>query len=170
MCSGLQGEQRYYYFGQTLATPILYFHIKLRRLTSLEILHNVLQSSDQQWDSLRRIPYSTPGRWIQSLDFTGIADSLTTRATKLHTDTLLSDLFRFTPLLSSLALHPKINLSRRAMTAIAEGCGARLEVLKGLFVCDDSATMPPSQWLGPSDPPLALLPSFPSFKTFLAPG
>src|SRR5258708_3252179 len=59
MCSSLQGEQRYYYFGQTLATPILYFHIKLRRLTSLEILHNVLQSSDQQWDSLRRIPYST---------------------------------------------------------------------------------------------------------------
>ena len=150
---------------QALATPILYSHIKIRSMASLEILHNVLQSSDQQWDSLRRIPYSTPGRWIQYLDFTGLGDSLTTRRTKLHTDTLLSNIFRFTPFLSSLVLHPKMSLSRRAMTAIAEGCGARLEVLKGFFVCADLATMPPSQWLVQSDPLTALVRSCPNLET-----
>ena len=114
-------------------------------------------TADQRWDSLRRIPFSTPGRWIQTLDVSSLSSSLPTRSAKLRADTVLSSLFRIIPFLSTLILDPKMVLSGRAMTALAEGCGGRIRVLKGLSAGLDFGSMPPSPFLVARDPLTALV-------------
>ncbi|KAF9511024.1 hypothetical protein BS47DRAFT_1471381 [Hydnum rufescens UP504] len=142
---------------RSLASPILYGCIRLVTLRGLESLHSVVFTADQQWDSLRRIPFSTPGRWIQTLDISSFSSSLDTRSAKLRADTLLSSLFRLTPFLSTLLLDPKMVLSGRAMRALAEGCGGRIRVLRGLSAGLDFGSMPPSQFLVARDPLTALV-------------
>lgn len=42
-------------------------------IRSLEKFFEQLHRGEQSWDSIRRIPFSTPGRWVQSLDLSELA-------------------------------------------------------------------------------------------------
>jgi hypothetical protein len=115
-----------------LATPVLYSRIHLRSPSSLRALHETIHLADQKWDSLRRIPFSSPGRWIQHLNLVALNLAFTS---PLQIDTILSHLFTLTPFLRKLDLNPDIILSRRALTALGENCGSGLTGLKGLGTC-----------------------------------
>lgn len=90
-----------------------------------------LSSSDQRWDSIRRIPYSTPGRWVQMLDLSEIV--LVHSKEMLSVDSSLIRLFPLLPFLTSLYLVPEILLSNRVLAALQckDGIG-ELRSLKGV--------------------------------------
>lgn len=117
--------------AQNLASPLFYAYPYFSAPSTLTAFTHVLRASDRAWDSLRRIPYSTPGRWVQALDLSRI--SCTTGAERLAVDTLLTQLFPLTPFLARLVLNNTVRMSRRAMLALAarEGAGL-LRVLKGV--------------------------------------
>lgn len=77
-----------------------------------------LSSADKKWDSIRRIPWSTPGRWVQVLDLSDL--TFTCQAQALLLDSLLTDLFPLLPFLSRFSINPSFVLSRRAMASL--GC------------------------------------------------
>ncbi|KAG8897165.1 hypothetical protein FRC00_004719 [Tulasnella sp. 408] len=131
--------------------PILYANPNISSQTALLSLRDTLVNADMHWDAIRRIPYSTPGRWITSLDISTLAPSII--KSRLATDTALTQLFHLTPLLSHLKLHPKLVLSRRALKSLQEACGARLKSIKGLGVPD--AEMLPTAFV--TDPVTELL-------------
>ena len=91
-----------------------------------------LCSSDQRWDSIRRIPYSTPGRWVRELDLSGMEPS---SVESLSVDTHLTRLFPLLPSLTSICLIPEMVLSNRALIALQckDGIGG-LRSLRGLKV------------------------------------
>ena len=91
-----------------------------------------LCSSDQCWDSIRRIPYSTPGRWVRELDLSEMAPS---SVESLLVDTYLTRLCPLLPSLKSLNLISEMVLSNRALAALQckDGIG-ELRSLKGLKV------------------------------------
>src|SRR5260370_27331076 len=107
-----------------------------------------LSSSEQRWDSIRRIPYSTPGRWVQVLDLSEIV--LVHSTDLLSVDSNLTRLFPLLPFVTSLYLVPGMLLSNRVLTALQckDGIG-ELRSLKGvkLSVPDGNASTQP---LGPS--------------------
>jgi hypothetical protein len=92
-----------------------------------------LSSSDRRWDSIRRIPYSTPGRWVQALD---LSEIMLANPTELLTvDSSFTQLWPLLPFLTSLYLVPDMLLSKRAVTAMACKDGiSELRSLKGLKV------------------------------------
>ncbi|KAH9937355.1 uncharacterized protein B0H18DRAFT_194811 [Fomitopsis serialis] len=111
--------------------PLFYAHIVLNSLSALEKFTRRIYVCDQKWDSIRRIPYSTPGRWVQHLDLNGVDVCLASEL--LHADTLLMTLFPLLPFLRHCALNPSLTLSRRATLALGGRCEiAHLRVLKGL--------------------------------------
>ncbi|KAG8981307.1 hypothetical protein FRB90_007349 [Tulasnella sp. 427] len=114
--------------------PILYANPTISSQTSLLALRDTLVKADMHWDAIRRIPYSTPGRWITSLDVSSLSPSVL--KSRVATDTALTQLFHLTPLLTHLKLHPKLVLSRRALKSLQESCGARLRSIKSLGVPD----------------------------------
>ncbi|KAF8591369.1 hypothetical protein K439DRAFT_998124 [Ramaria rubella] len=116
---------------KNLASPLFYAYPYLSTPQTLKTFTNVLRESDTSWDSLRRIPYSTPGRWVQALDLSRV--SCITSAECLAVDTLLTQLFPITPFLVRLVLNSTVKMSRRAMVALAKRDGAKfLQVLKGV--------------------------------------
>ena len=58
--------------------------------------------TDQKWDSIRRVIYSTPGRWVQILDLNQLA--FMDHAQVVLIDFPLTRLFQLTPFLSVLSL------------------------------------------------------------------
>ena len=83
--------------------------------------------------SLRRIHYSTPGRWVTSLDLTLF--SHLTPSQYLKFDKLISQLFPVIPFLSQLILHPTISLTRQAMQSLADSQTVRnLKQVRGIHV------------------------------------
>ncbi|KAG6811576.1 hypothetical protein H0H92_006825 [Tricholoma furcatifolium] len=102
--------------GATL--PLVYAWVDLPTILSLERFQRRLHSAEQKWDSLRRIPYSTPGRWVQALDLSKLA--FTGQAQALQFDSLLTTLFPLVPFLARLTLNPSFVLNRRAMAALGE--------------------------------------------------
>ena len=107
-----------------------------------------LSSSDQRWDSIRRIPYSTPGRWVQALDLSEMV--LVHSTDLLSVDSNLTRLFPLLPFLRSLYLVPEMLLSNRVLAALQCKDGiSELRSLKGikLSVPDGNG---PDQSLGPS--------------------
>ena len=120
--------------------------------TTLAQFTDNLQASDRAWDSLRRIPYSTPGRWVHTLDLSRV--SCTTPAERLAVDTMLTHLFPLTPFLVRLVLNSTVRMSRRAMASLTsrEGVGL-LRVLKG--VKWESATE--TVWSASKEDPLLAL-------------
>ena len=91
-----------------------------------------LCSSDQRWDSIRRIPYSTPGRWVRKLDLSEMEPS---SVESLLVDTHLTRLFPLLPSLTSIYLIPEMVLSNRALNALQckDGIGG-LRSLRGLKI------------------------------------
>ena len=83
--------------------------------------------------SLRRIAYSTPGRWVNSLDLTLL--SHLTPAQYLNFDRLISQLFPVTPFLTQIVLHSTVTLTRQAMQSLADSQTVRvLKQLRGIHV------------------------------------
>jgi hypothetical protein len=116
---------------QEIALPLVYSHIKISRISALEKFQARLHSADQKWDSIRRIPYSTPGRWVQTLDLTSLA--FVGQSQALQVDSLLTKLFPLVPFLARFSMNPSFLLSRRAMTSLAEREGTKhICTLEGL--------------------------------------
>ncbi|KAF8526695.1 hypothetical protein JB92DRAFT_3081585 [Gautieria morchelliformis] len=137
---------------KNLASPLFYAYPHFSTPSTLAEFTDILQASDRAWDSLRRIPYSTPGRWVQALDLSRV--SCTTAAERLAVDTMLTQLFPLTPFLSRLVLNSTVRMSRRAMAALTarEGAGL-LQVLKGIKWVGAGMTM----WSASGEDPLLAL-------------
>ncbi|KAI9511340.1 hypothetical protein F5148DRAFT_1274298 [Russula earlei] len=116
--------------------PLLYSRVQIFTVTTLGKFVAHLSSSDTRWDSIRRIPYSTPGRWIALVHSTDL----------LLVDSNITRLFPLLPFLTSLYLVPEILLSNRALDAlhIKDGIG-QLRSLKGIKISapvGHSSTLP----------------------------
>jgi len=110
---------------------MMYANVRISRLPTLHKFSATLHSADQKWDSLRRIPYSCPGRWVKHLDLSLLA--VETRAQALQIDTILTNLFPLTPFLSSFYFTPAYFCSRRMLLSLAERPGAAsLRKVRGL--------------------------------------
>lgn len=128
---------------QAIILPLIYARPAISTPTSLFLITNTLLEADSRWDHLRRIPYSTPGRWIVTLDLSRLSCSY---PSKLAVDTALTQLFPLVPLLEELILNPIGSglLSRRALRSLRDvnsmrgNTRGRLRVLKGLAVVDRS--------------------------------
>jgi hypothetical protein len=113
---------------QEIALPVFYSRVHIATTSSLEKFYSRLHAAEQKWDSIRRIPYSSPGRWVQILNLSALRlDS------HLPVDSLLTQLFPVIPFLSRLTLPPTYLLSRRAMTSLAYREGSvNIQVLEGI--------------------------------------
>lgn len=100
-------------------------------LRRLERFTSVAYAADQRWDSIRRIPYSTPGRWVQTLDLSELRCGLWSEV--YHVDTLLARLLPLLPFLSELVLNSTILVSRRLIESLCNREGNdKLVSLKGI--------------------------------------
>ncbi|KAF8079026.1 hypothetical protein FPV67DRAFT_92366 [Lyophyllum atratum] len=114
-----------------VALPMVYAAVNLPTIISLDRFQQRLHSAEQKWDSIRRIPYSAPGRWVQALDLSELA--FTGQAQALQFDSILTKLFPLVPFLAHLTMNPSFVLSRRAMAALGEREEAiKLRSLEGI--------------------------------------
>ena len=114
--------------------PLLYSCVRLRSVNSLEKFTAHLYSADQMWDSIRRIPYSTPGRWVQVLDLSELQVLMMLDSpTYYAVDAFLTQLFPLLPFLTRLTLYPGFQPSRRALTSLTYRDGSsNLRALCGI--------------------------------------
>jgi hypothetical protein len=113
--------------------PLIYSHVQISRISALGKFHTRLYSAEQKWDSIRRIPYSAPGRWVQILNLSSL--DFVDQSQALRLDSLLTELLPLLPFLARLSLNPSFALSRRAITAFAEresASNANIRTLEGL--------------------------------------
>ena len=111
--------------------PLIYLHVQISRISALAKFYTLLHSAEQKWDSIRRIPYSAPGRWVQILDLSSL--NFADQSQALQLDSLLTDLFPLLPFLAQLSLNPSFVLSRRAIASLAEReSNVNIRALKGL--------------------------------------
>ena len=102
-------------------------------VSALQKFATHLYTSDQRWDSIRRIPYSTPGRWVQILDLSEIVPVHS--ADLLSVDSNLARMFPLLPFLRSLYLIPEMPLSNRTLVALQTKDGiSELRSLRGLKI------------------------------------
>ncbi|KAI0347648.1 hypothetical protein BDW22DRAFT_1403892 [Trametopsis cervina] len=114
-----------------VALPLYYRHVQFTTSCALERFTDLLLAADQRWDSIRRIPYSTPGRWVQVLDLTDLRCSFWSDV--CHTDELLTRLFPLLPFLKHLVLNDTLPLSRRVLTSMCTRDGnERLKSIRGV--------------------------------------
>ena len=93
----------------------------------------LLHAADQKWDSIRRIPYSAPGRWVRTLNLAHMRIGLWEEACLV--DALLTQLFPLVPFLQRMDLNNAITLSRRAIDSFSYRDGTQnLRFLKGVKV------------------------------------
>jgi hypothetical protein len=132
---------------------------------ALEKFQSRLQAADQKWDSLRRIPYSTPGRWVQTLDLSQLTFANQIQA--LQIDTALTKLFPLLPSLARLSMNPTFTLSRRVFASLTDReCASNLCALEGINY------VPSRTFLLDSDPLVKLLRACPALEEIdvLGPG
>lgn len=111
-----------------MAAPLLYSNVQLYTVSGLEKFTSRLRTADQLWDSIRRIPYSTPGRWVHTFDLSGI-----TTIQAFVIDSLLTTLFPLMPFMEALTLSPALPLSRRALASLTNrDGGSNLRILSGV--------------------------------------
>ncbi|KXN88936.1 hypothetical protein AN958_06807 [Leucoagaricus sp. SymC.cos] len=116
-----------------IALPALYSAVTFTSINNLEQFYQRLFSADQKWDSIRRIPYSAPGRWVFELNLSSLVPEGAKQA--LILDSLLTQLFPLTPFLRNLSINPSFAMSRRALYSLTQREGAvDLRVLEG-FSC-----------------------------------
>ncbi|KAF7793447.1 hypothetical protein EIP86_004559 [Pleurotus ostreatoroseus] len=100
-------------------------------MSSLERFTQRLYAAEQHWDSIRRTPYSAPGRWVQTLDLSGLQCALWSEI--CHVDNLLTRLFPLVPFVQDICLNLSITLSRRVFLSLCGRDGnSRLHRLKGI--------------------------------------
>ncbi|KAG0702748.1 hypothetical protein DFH29DRAFT_804616 [Suillus ampliporus] len=118
---------------KAIAMPLLYSCVRLHSLNSLEKFTAHLHSADRMWDSIRRIPYSTPGRWVQVLDLSELLSALNSSA-YYAVNALLTQLFPLLPFLTQLTLCSGFLLSRRALASLTHRDGSsNLRALGGIY-------------------------------------
>ncbi|VDB96564.1 unnamed protein product [Peniophora sp. CBMAI 1063] len=116
-----------------IAKPLLYQHLHVFTLSSLDKLVTLLHNADQKWDSIRRIPHATPNRWVRSLDVSEVRSSIPAAAMAI--DLLLAKMFPLVPYLERLSLCPDYALSRSALASLSDKEGLqRLKSLMGFKV------------------------------------
>lgn len=114
-----------------IVLPLVYTYVQIRDIAQLGCFHKRLHEADIKWDSIRRIPYSAPGRWVQTLDVSQIKYINQNQALQL--DALLTELFPVLPFLAHFSMNPKFILGRRALASLTERDGvARIRSLSGL--------------------------------------
>ncbi|KAG8764048.1 hypothetical protein FRC12_008309 [Ceratobasidium sp. 428] len=113
---------------QNLATPLLYSTVRIYTLRALELFANTLITSDARWDSIRRIPHSTPGRWVQQLSLAQLAP-----CSPLALDSILVRVIPVMPFLTTLELDGRYVLSWRVAGVVPR----TLRVLKGVRVREE---------------------------------
>ncbi|KAG1839219.1 hypothetical protein DFJ58DRAFT_908071 [Suillus subalutaceus] len=106
-----------------VAMPLLYSNVCLHSVNSLQKFTAHLHSADQMWDSIRRIPYSTPGRWVQVLDLSELLAELDSSA-YYAVNALLTQLFPLLPFLAKLTLYSGFLLSYRALASLTHRDGS----------------------------------------------
>ncbi|KAG1749757.1 uncharacterized protein EDB91DRAFT_1235223 [Suillus paluster] len=116
-----------------VAIPLLYSCVRLHSVNSLEKFTAHLHSADRMWDSIRRIPHSTPGRWVQVLDLSELLAALNS-SVYYAVNTLLTQLFPLLPSLTQLTLCSGFLLSRRALASLThrDGC-FNLRTMGGIY-------------------------------------
>ncbi|KAI0303505.1 hypothetical protein B0F90DRAFT_1667375 [Multifurca ochricompacta] len=136
--------------------PLLYSRVHIFTVSSLEKFTTHLYTSDRRWDSIRRIPYSTPGRWVQTLDLSEVVVSHS--AELLSIDSNLTRLFPVLPFLTSFHLTHEILLSNRALAALQgkDGIG-ELRSLKGFKVPVPGGQSVVQSFVSGSNPVIGLL-------------
>ncbi|KAI0778625.1 hypothetical protein BD413DRAFT_510594 [Trametes elegans] len=138
-----------------VAQPLFYAHIHVSSMRGLEKLATHLHKADQQWDSIRRIPYSAPGRWIQTVDMSALK-----YGTPEHVfwfDALLYQLLALVPFMAHLIASPRCAFSRRSLFSLADREGAgNLRTLKGVQLKTD--------WRADEDAFVALLRACPRLE------
>ncbi|KAH9944013.1 uncharacterized protein BXZ73DRAFT_86991 [Epithele typhae] len=111
--------------------PIYYEYIQISSLHMLVRLTARIQDADRQWDSIRRIPYSAPGRWVQTLDMDALRCS--TQEETLVLDDTLNQLLPLVPFLNHLVVHPYNPFSRRVLSSITYRDGVEnIRTLRGI--------------------------------------
>ena len=146
-----------YTLFQEIALPLLYASIRISKIEKLEAFYQRLHVAEQKWDSIRRIPYSSPGRWVQALDVRDLA--FEGQAQALMLDSLLTQIFPLVPFLSSLSVNPSFVLSRRVLSALSQREGSvNLRSLTGL------SYVPPPSMLPDEDPFVNLLRCCPNLE------
>jgi len=116
-----------------VALPIFYSYIRITQLSSLQLFTNLLTAADRKWDSIRRIPYSAPGRWVRLLDLSDFQSGIGDEA--CQADSALTRLFPLAPFLVTLMLNPVLSLSRNAWESLLHQDGLRhLRVLSGVKI------------------------------------
>ncbi|KAJ7110361.1 hypothetical protein C8R43DRAFT_165613 [Mycena crocata] len=114
-----------------IVLPLVYIRVQISKLSSLEKFVARLYAEDQRWDSLRRIPYSIPGRWLQSLDLSRV--EFVGQSQALILDSLLVKLFPLLPFLARFSINPSFVLSRRVMESLGQREGAvHIRALEGI--------------------------------------
>ncbi|KAJ6541820.1 hypothetical protein B0H19DRAFT_1268769 [Mycena capillaripes] len=114
-----------------IAMPLVYARVATSNIAAFEKFVERLYFADQRWDSIRRIPFSTPGRWVQVLDLSCI--EFVGQSQALLLDSLLVKLFPLVPFLARLSMNPSFILSRRAMEALGQRQGAvYIRALEGI--------------------------------------
>ncbi|KAF8921874.1 hypothetical protein CPB85DRAFT_1371764 [Mucidula mucida] len=84
------------------ALPLAYKRVHIH-------IYRRLYDAEKKWDSIRRIPYSAPGRVFPFVD----------HAQTFLIDSLLTPLFPLVPCLTHLSMNPLFVMSRRAITSLA---------------------------------------------------
>jgi len=100
-----------------ITLPLVYSQVQISTIISVEKFCLHLHSADSKWDSIRRIPYSTPGRWVLVLDLSDLP--FTSQSDAFLLDSLLTRLFPLLPFLAHFSLNPMFVLSRRAAGSLA---------------------------------------------------
>lgn len=116
-----------------VAIPLLYSSVCLHSVNSLQKFTAHLHSADKMWDSIRRIPYSTPGRWVQVLDLSELLAGLDSSA-YYAVNALLTQLFPLLPFLANLTLYSGFLLSCRALASLTYRDGSsNIRALGGIY-------------------------------------
>lgn len=114
-----------------VALPLFYAFIRVSSLCVLEKLAARLHAADKRWDSIRRIPYSAPGRWIHSLDLEHLR--CTSLEATLRLDAVLYEMLPLVPFLTDLVLNQHTVLSRRALYSFTHRDGVQnMRCFKGV--------------------------------------
>ncbi|KAF9011068.1 hypothetical protein BDQ17DRAFT_1233797 [Cyathus striatus] len=137
--------------------PLLYMSIRISQMSMLEKFDQHLHAADQKWDSIRRISYSAPGRWVQYLDLSGLA--FTGQFQALQLDSILVNLFPLLPFLAHFGVNPSFILSKRALSSL----GDRREAVNLRFLRGLSYVRPPSS-LPDEDPFVNLMRQCPKLE------
>ncbi|KAF9486337.1 hypothetical protein BDN70DRAFT_869829 [Pholiota conissans] len=146
-----------------IVLPLLYSSVQISQDYTLVRFYNRLHIADQKWDSIRRIPYSSPGRWVQKLDLSELVFEGQPQALSL--DSHLTQLFPLVPFLTSLSVNPSFVLSRRALYSLAQREGSvNLRSISGL------SYLPPPTPIPDEDPFVQLLRNSPNLETFVVVG